>query len=341
MKVKELAHLLNGQVRGDENREITGIAGLESAGPNELAFAEGDRGLRSAARSRAGCLLVAVGTNLPEHTLIALPHPKLALIRAADALIKHDRPTPGVHATAVVDPSAVLSSGVSVGAHAVIAEGVKIGARTSIGPGVSLAPGVDIGDDCVLYPRVTIYSGAYIGSRVVIHSGAVLGSDGFGYVFADGRHQKFPQLGKVIVEDDVEIGGNTTVDRGSLGDTVIGAGTKIDNLVQIAHNVHIGRHCVIAAQTGISGSVEIGNYVVIGGQVDIGDKVRIEDQAVIGAQAGIPTGKIVRRGNRVWGTPARPMSEFKKTYAQMKNLPKLAKKVNELSKRTAMQSKNR
>jgi len=341
MKVRELASLLNGQVDGDENQEITGLAGLETAGPNELAFAEGDHAIRSAARSRAGCILVPMGTKLPDHTVIGLPRPKLAIIRASELLLKPQAPATGVHATAVVDKDAVLSSGVSVGAHAVIAENVKVGARTSIGAGVSLSSGVEIGADCVLYPGVTIYANVRVGNRVAIHSGAVIGADGFGYVFAAGRHQKFPQLGKVIVEDDVEIGGNTTIDRGSLGDTVIGEGTKIDNLVQIAHNVRIGQHCAIAALTGISGSVEIGNYVVIGGQVGIGDKVRIQDQAVIGAQAGIPSGKIVRRGARMWGTPARPMSEFKKTYAQMKNLPNLAKKVQELFQQTSTESKNR
>jgi UDP-3-O-[3-hydroxymyristoyl] glucosamine N-acyltransferase len=174
----------------------------------------------------------------------------------------------------------------------------------------------------------------------VIHSGAVIGSDGFGYVSADGRHHKFPQLGQVIIEDDVEIGSNTAIDRGSLGNTVIGQGTKIDNLVQIAHNVRIGRHCVIAAQSGISGSVEIGDYVVMGGQVGVGDRARIEDQAVIGAQAGVPTGKVIRRGSAVWGTPARPMPEFKKTYAQLTNLPNLAKKVNELSRLVLTLSKS-
>lgn len=340
MKVKELAQLLNGQLTGEENREITGVAGLERAGPGELAFAEGEQAIRSARHSRAGCILVPPGTTLMGHTVILLLQPKLALIRAAEVLIQHKRPAPGIAGTAMVDPRTILPADVSVGDYAVIAEDVKVGARTVIGPGVSLARGVTIGADCVLYPHVTVYSKVQIGNRVVVHSGAVIGADGFGYVFAEGRHQKFPQLGRVVVEDDVEIGGNTTIDRGSLGDTVIGEGTKIDNLVQIAHNVRIGRHCVIAALTGISGSVEIGHYVVIGGQVGIGDKVRIQDQAVIGAQAGIPTGKVVRRGNRMWGTPARPMSEFKKTYAQIKNLPSLAKKVNELSKRAAGKSKN-
>jgi UDP-3-O-[3-hydroxymyristoyl] glucosamine N-acyltransferase len=170
---------------------------------------------------------------------------------------------------------------------------------------------------------------------VIIHAGAVIGSDGFGYVLAAGRHQKFPQLGQVVIENEVEIGSNTTIDRGSLGTTVIGQGTKIDNLVQIAHNVRVGRHCVIAAQTGISGSVEIGDYVVLGGQVGIGDRARIEEGVTIGAQAGVPTGKIVRRGSVLWGTPARPMTEFKKIYAHLSNLPKLAEKIRELTRPSA------
>jgi UDP-3-O-[3-hydroxymyristoyl] glucosamine N-acyltransferase len=185
----------------------------------------------------------------------------------------------------------------------------------------------------MLYPGVRVYPGAQIGSRVTLHAGVVIGGDGFGYVFAEGRHHKFPQLGKVIIEDDVEIGCNTTVDRGSLGTTFIGSGTKIDNLVQIAHNVRIGRHSIIAAQTGISGSTAIGDCVVIGGQVGIGDHVRIEDGAVIGSQAGILPGKVIRKGNVLWGTPARPLSEFKKLYAYFSHLPDLAQKVKELSRK--------
>jgi len=171
-----------------------------------------------------------------------------------------------------------------------------------------------------------------IGNRVIIHSGAVLGSDGFGYVFAEGRQQKFPEVGKLVVGDDVEIGANTTVDRGSLGTTSIGEGTKIDNLVQIAHNVRIGRHAVIAAQTGISGSVEVGDYVVMGGQVGIGDHACIGSRAVLGGGAGVLPGKIVRPGTTVWGRPARPLDEFKRMYAQLARLPALAEKVKELSK---------
>jgi len=218
-----------------------------------------------------------------------------------------------------------------VGAHVVIERGAKVGAGTRLEPGVFLGAGVRVGSRCVLHPQVTVYAGATIGNRVILHAGVVVGSDGFGYVFSEGRQRKFPQLGQVIIEDDVEIGSNTTVDRGSLGTTVIGQGTKIDNLVQIAHNVKVGCHCVIAAQTGISGSVEIGDYVVMGGQVGVSDRVRIEDNVVIGAQAGIPTGKIVRKGTTLWGTPARPLALFKRQYAHLSRLPRLAQKMEELS----------
>ena len=341
MKVEEIAMLVGGHTEGDENRAINGVAGLESAGPNDIAFAEGELAVKSAAGSNAGCILVPSGALVAGKTTIAVSHPKLALIRAAEALLPPRRLAPGIHPTAVVSADANLSTDVSVGPHVVIEDGASVAARASIGARVHLGRDVKIGVDSVLYPGVTIYSGARIADRVVIHAGAVIGADGFGYVFAEGRHQKFPQLGQVFIEDDVEIGANTTIDRGSLGNTIIGQGTKIDNLVQIAHNVRIGRHCVIAAQTGISGSVEIGNCVVIGGQVGIGDKVRIEDQVIIGAQAGIPSGKILRRGSAVWGTPARPISEFKKSYAQIANLPRLARKVDELAELVSGKSKRK
>jgi UDP-3-O-[3-hydroxymyristoyl] glucosamine N-acyltransferase len=182
-----------------------------------------------------------------------------------------------------------------------------------------------------LHPHVTVYPGAQIGDRVILHAGVVIGSDGFGYVLAEGRQVKFPQLGNIVIEDDVEIGSNTTLDRGSLGTTVIGRGTKIDNLVQIAHNVKIGCHCIIVSQTGISGSTEVGDYVVMAGQVGIGDHVRIEDRVIIGGQAGVLPGKIVRSGSIIWGTPSRPMSEFKKTIARLARLDALTAKVKALA----------
>lgn len=332
MRVSEIAQILGGRAQGDAAREIRGIAGLEAAGPEELSFAEGPRALERAARSKAGCILVLEGASLAGRTTIAVANPKWAFIRATEALRPSRPPAPEIHPTAVIHSEARLARDVSVGPHAVVERGVTAGAGTRLGAGVFLGEGVQVGAQCFLYPRVTIYPGARIGNRVVLHAGVVIGSDGFGYVFAEGRQHKFPQIGQVVIEDHVEIGSNSTVDRGSLGTTVIGEGTKIDNLVQIAHNVRIGRHCVIAAQTGISGSAEIGDYVVLAGQVGVADRVRIEDRAVIGAQAGIPTGKVVRKGSTMWGTPARPLAQFKKIYANLSNLPKLAQTVKELSR---------
>jgi UDP-3-O-[3-hydroxymyristoyl] glucosamine N-acyltransferase len=338
MRVSEISELLRGKLEGEGAREIYAVAALEGAGPAEVAYAEGPRAAEKAAGSRAGCLLVSEGISLPGRTTIAVGNPKLALIRAAEALHPAAPFLPGVHPTAVVAPDAQLAPEVSVGAHVVIESRVSVGQGTRLGAGVLLGEGVRVGGHCTLYPRVTVYPGAQIGDRVVLHAGVVVGSDGFGYVFAEGRHVKFPQLGKIVIEDDVEIGSNTTLDRGSLGTTVIGQGTKIDNLVQIAHNVRIGRHCVIAAQTGISGSVEIGSYVVMGGQVGVADHVRIEDRVTVGAQAGILPGKIVRSGSVIWGTPARPLDEFKKTYARLALLDQLAEKVKALSRQIEKQT---
>lgn len=329
MRVDEIARLVNGRVQGDGSREIHGVASVECAGPDDLTFAEGARALAKAEAGRAGCVLVVEGISLPGFTTVAVPRPKLAFIRIAAGLRPQPATQPGIHPTAVVDPKANLAEDVSVGPQAVIERGAAVASGTHVGAGAFLGEGATVGSQCVLYPRVTVYPGARIGNRVVLHAGVVVGSDGFGYVFAEGRHHKFPQLGGVILEDDVEIGSNSTVDRGSLGTTVIGAGTKIDNLVQIAHNVRIGRHCVIAAQTGISGSAEIGDYVVLGGQVGVGEKVRIEDNVMVGGQAGVSRG-ILHKQMTYWGTPARPLDEFKKLYAHFSHLPNLATKIKEL-----------
>jgi UDP-3-O-[3-hydroxymyristoyl] glucosamine N-acyltransferase len=332
MKVSEIAVLVHGNHAGDAGREIAGVSALETAGPAELAYVESPRSLEPAAASRAGCLLVPEGMSLPGRTTIAVRHPKLALVRAAEALHPAPSPPPGVHPTAVVAPDAHLAADCSVGPHAVIESGASVGAGTQLRAGTFIGAGVRVGARCVLHPRVTVYPGAQIGDRVILHTGVVIGSDGFGYVFAEGRQVKFPQLGTIVIEDDVEIGSNSTLDRGSLGSTVIGQGTKIDNLVQIAHNVKIGRHCIIVSQTGISGSSEVGDYVVMAGQVGVGDHARIEDRVVVGGQAGVLPGKIVRSGSIVWGTPCRPMSEFKKTIARLARLDDLAAKVKELSR---------
>jgi UDP-3-O-[3-hydroxymyristoyl] glucosamine N-acyltransferase len=224
-----------------------------------------------------------------------------------------------------------------VGVHpsAVVATGVEIGAGTSIGPGCSIGAGCRIGEGCVLHPNITLYENVKLGDRVVLHSGCVLGADGFGFVLTGGAYQKFPQIGSVEIGDDVEIGANSCVDRAALGVTWIGQGTKIDNLVHVGHNCRIGNHVVVAAQTGFSGGVVVEDYAVIGGQVGIGDKVRIESGAVLGSGCGILTSKIVRKGQVVWGTPARPLKQYLEQLANLARLPRLREEVAQLKKQIA------
>ena len=248
---------------------------------------------------------------------------------------------PGIHPTAVVAPDAEIASTASIGAHATIGAHVRIGDRTSIGPGCTIGAGARLGADCLLHPRVTIYDNVTIGDRAVLHSGCVLGADGFGFVPGPNGYQKFPQIGRVEIGDDVEIGANSCVDRAALGVTRIGDGVKLDNLVHIGHNCIIGKHVVIAAQTGLSGGVVVEDDAVIGGQVGIGDKARIESGAVLGSGCGILTSKIVRRGQVVWGTPARPLREYLEQLANLARLPKLRKEVAEMEKRTLGSSRKR
>jgi len=275
-------------------------------------------------------VVLAPGISMPGKILLRGANPKVIFARAAEWLLPPAPIAKGIHPTAVIAPSAQLAPGVGVGPYAVIEEDVRIGAGTEIGAFCFLGRAVRIGEGCRLYPRVTLYAGAHLANRVILHSGAVIGSDGFGYVAENGKRRKFPQVGEVEIHDDVEIGANATIDRGSLDRTEIGAGTKLDNLVHVAHNVSIGENTVIAAQTGISGSSAIGKNVAVGGQVGIADHCEIEDDAVVGAQAGIPSGKIVRSGQIVWGTPARPLDKFKKQFAWFSRLPELAERVKRL-----------
>lgn len=333
MTVDEIAHLVGGKVRGDGRAQLDGVAQLETASDRDLAYADGSRGAGPAKRSRAGCILVADSSPFPGRTTIEVKNPKLAFIQVAEALVPSSSHPSGIHPTAVISPAARLGERVFAGPHSVVAGGAILEEGVMLMAGVCIGEGARVGEGSILHPGVVLYAGSSVGRRVILHAGAVIGGDGFGYVFADGRYHKFPQIGGVIIEDDVEIGCNTTIDRGSLGTTRVGQGTKIDNLVQIAHNVSIGRHCVIAAQTGISGSVVIGDEVVIGGQVGIGDHVRIESHAMVGSGAGILTGKIVREGSVVWGTPARPLAEVKRIYAAMARLPETTRILKKSSRK--------
>lgn len=327
---REIAELLGVTLEGDGRVEITGMAGPERAGAGDLIYVDAAKHLTRAAQSAARCVIVAREAELPGKTLLRAPNPKLAFARAAQWLLPQAEAAAGVHATAIVSASAKLGKGTSVGPYAVIEEDAEIGSGSHVGPHCVIGRAAQVGADCRLHARVTLYAGVKMGSRVVVHSGAVIGSDGFGYVYDEGRYLKFPQAGSVEIGDDVEIGSNTTIDRGSLDTTRIGAGVKIDNLVQVAHNVQIGPNTVIAAQTGISGSSVIGRNVVIGGQVGIADHCRVEDGAILGAQAGIPTGKTIHGGQTVWGTPARPLDRFKQQYVWFSRLPDLAERLHKL-----------
>src|SRR5712664_2278313 len=236
----------------------------------------------------------------------------------------------GIHATAIVAPLARISPGVSIGPCVVIGEDAHVGAGTQIGAHSVIGAGCWVGENCRIHPRVTLYAGVRVGQRVEIHSGAVIGADGFGYAPGEGKYWKFPQAGIVEIGDDVEIGANTTIDRGSLDDTRIAEGVKLDNLVHIGHNCQVGAHTVIAAQAGLSGSCTFGKHIVVGGQAGFGERCKLEDNSVIGGQSGVLGGKTIRTGETVWGTPARPLEKFKELYAWYGQLPALAARIKEL-----------
>jgi UDP-3-O-[3-hydroxymyristoyl] glucosamine N-acyltransferase len=333
MTIRDLAALLQASspagappivFEGDGDREIRHVTSLEDAGPEDLSFVAHKRALKAAAASDAGCLLVPFDfPNDTQRAVIRVADPRAAAARVIAKLHPHQDPQPGIHPTAIIGPGSIVDPGCFIGPLVTIGAGVRVGAGTSIGAGSVIGDYVHIGAACVLHPRVTIYRDVEIGTQVILHSGCVIGADGFGFVLTDGVYEKFPQIGRVYIGDRVEIGANSCVDRAALGVTSIGDGAKIDNLVHIGHNCRIGRHVVIAAQTGISGGVIVEDYVVIGGQVGIGDKARIESRAVLGSGSGVLTSKIVRAGQVMWGTPARPLREH---LEQLAVLARMAKK---------------
>jgi UDP-3-O-[3-hydroxymyristoyl] glucosamine N-acyltransferase len=326
----EVAKYLNCPLTGDAVR-ISGVAAPETARTEDLIYVDSPRHAARAAASAARCAIAPAGFDLPGKTIIESRTPKLDFARAAAWILPAPRIAQGIHATAIIAPTAKLAPGVAVGPYAVIEEDVEIGAHSEIGPHCVLGRGARIGERCRLYPRVTLYAGTRLGANVIIHAGAVIGSDGFGYVpDGEGKYVKFPQSGEIEIGDDVEIGANATIDRGSLGRTQIARGAKIDNLVQIAHNVRIGEDSVVASQAGIAGSSIVGRRVVIGGQVGIADHCSIEDGAVVGAQGGVPSNKRLPGGRVYWGTPARPIEDLLKQYAWVARLPELVERLKAL-----------
>ena len=328
--VAELAAHVGGRVRGDGGLLIRGVASVESAAAGEIAFVEDSRLFEGARASGASCLIVPEGAQIDAPCLIEVKRPRLAFALVAERLHPPKRRAPARHPSAVVDEGASVDESVFVGARVEICAGAVVGPGTQILSGAHLGENVRVGRDCVLHPNVVLYDNVTLGDRVILHAGVVVGADGFGYVPDAGnvRH-KFPQIGTVVIEDDVEIGAATCVDRGALGETRIGCATKIDNLVQIAHNVRVGRRVVIAAQTGISGSTVIEDDAVIGGQVGMGDHARVESGAVIGSKAGVLPGKIVRAGVW-WGIPVQPLDQYKRLNAHVNRLPQLREEVKQL-----------
>jgi UDP-3-O-[3-hydroxymyristoyl] glucosamine N-acyltransferase len=329
--LEKLAEAAGAQLIGNGKVEISGIASLESATANDLVFVEAADDLDTALESPAAAVVAgefARGVRARKPLLIAR-QPRLAFARAGKVIFPPRRREPGIASTAFVHDSVKMGKLVSVEPGCYIGEGTVIGDRTRIGAGGFIAPRVTLGDDCSIKAHVTIYSDTAIGNRVVVAAGAVLGSDGFGFVRDEttGMYEKFPQVGRLEIGDDVEIGANVTVDRGALDATVIGRGTKIDNQVHIGHNVRIGKNVVIAAQTGISGSVVIEDNVVIAGQVGLADHVRITEGAILGAQCGVPTKKVIRgKGIVFWGTPARPLRDYLQQLAVLARLGKKERK---------------
>jgi UDP-3-O-[3-hydroxymyristoyl] glucosamine N-acyltransferase len=344
-KISGLCDLVSGELVGSD-AEISGVADLETAAEGQITFVEKPAEEKFAALielTHASCLIVPsdakIETSIP---LLHVKNPKLAFAQIAKILHPPKQRQPEIHASAVIAESAKLGKDVFIGAFVCVGENSEVGDGTQLRAGAKIGDNVKVGKNCVLDPNVFVEDNCTLGDNVILHSGVVIGTDGFGFVRGpakDSCYVKFPQIGTVVIEDDVEIGANSCVDRGALGETRIGRGTKLDNLVQIAHNVQIGERVVIAAQTGISGSTVIESDAVIGGQVGMGDHARVLSGAVIGSQAGVLPGKIVRAGVW-WGTPVQPLEDYKRQNAHVKGLGRLKEEVKELKKKLEEKTKS-
>ncbi|PYU86497.1 MAG: UDP-3-O-(3-hydroxymyristoyl)glucosamine N-acyltransferase [Acidobacteria bacterium] len=330
---RELAVAISARLEGDAEVEIGGVAAPERAGTRDLIYVQSAKHAQRAAASASIIAIAAEGIALPGKTVLRSAQPKVAFARAAELLLGRTPIASGIHPTAIIAPLSRLAPEVSIGPYAVIGEDAHVGTGTQIGAHAVIGAGCWIGQNCRIHARVTLYGGVRLGSRVEIHSGAVIGAEGFGYAFGEGKHWKFPQVGIVEIGDDVEIGANTTIDRGSLDDTRIAEGVKLDNLVHVGHNCQIGAHTVIAAQVGLSGSCLVGKRVVVGGQAGFGERCKLEDGSVIGGQSGVLGGKTVRSGQTVWGTPARSLEKFKELFAWYGRLPQLAARIEGLEEK--------
>lgn len=326
-----LADALGASLQGDAARVVTGVAPLESAGPQHVSFLTDRKYLKRAAASRAGAFLVGRDVSGLPGALLQVEHPQRALIALLE-LFHPEAPAPaGVHPAACVAEDARIDRAASVGPLAVVETGAMIGARSRVGALSFVGAHAVLGEDVRLYPRVVVREGVRIGNRVIVHSGAVLGADGFGYAFDGSAHRKIPQVGGLRIEDDVEIGANTAIDRATLGETLVRRGTKIDNLVQIGHNCDVGEDVILVSQVGIAGSSRVGDRAVLAGQVGVSDHVTIGAGAVLTAKSGVPAD--VPAGEIWGGLPSRPIADTRRIWAGESQLPELIKRVRALEKR--------
>jgi UDP-3-O-[3-hydroxymyristoyl] glucosamine N-acyltransferase len=344
-RLAELAELVGGRVEGDPDREVEAIRTLEAAGPRDLSFLNHPRYRAQAAASAAGALLVgrdvrdvrdvppelASGPDTPRRDLLVVDDPAFALARLLAHLTPQEGPEPGVHPTAVLAPDCSVDPTAHVGPYAVIGAGSRIGAAAAVHALVVVGRGCTVGEAAVLHPHAVLYDGTEIGPRSVVHAGAVLGSDGFGYATHGGVHHKVPQLGRVVVEGDVEIGAGSTIDRATLGETRIGAGTKIDNLVQVGHNVRVGRHCILCGQAGIAGSARLGDYVVLAGQAGVSGHIDLGDGAQVAAKSAA-LGP-VPAGAQVAGIPAVAMRRWKRQIVLSSRLEEMSRRLRALERK--------
>ena len=329
----QLAEALDAKLDGDATRVVTGVAPLETAAATDISFLTDPRYGAIARTSRAGAFIAPVGTRGLPAPVLECAAPQRALIELLALFYPTPAPKPGIDTHAVVAESASIDASAFVGPLAVVDAEARIAARVCVHALAYVGRGVEIGEDSVIHPHVVLRDGVRLGRRVIVHAGAVLGADGFGYMQEGGRHRKIPQVGGVLVEDDVEIGANTTVDRAMLGATVIRRGSKIDNLVQIAHNVEIGADCIIAAQTGIAGSSRLGHHAFLGGQVGVGDHVTIGDGVLIASQSGAVTD--LPGHAKYGGTWARPLVQSQRIWVAQAELPSMLTRLRKLERRLA------
>ena len=330
----EIAKLLGGEVVGDPSLVLKGFAPADRAQSADLTFAENESYFARAEQSAAPAIIIDGPHTSTRKTLIRVPDARIAFAKVLPLFFPEPAFTPGIHSTAIVPRSARIDSSAHIGPHCILGENVRIGPRCVLQGLDHVGANCQLGDDVNLFPNVTLYPGTEVGSRVRIHSGTVVGSDGFGYVLDSGTHRKVPQIGNVIIRDDVEIGANVAIDRGALGPTVIGKGTKIDNLVQIAHNVTLGENCLIVSQAGIAGSSKLGSYVILAGQVGIAGHLKIGNRVSVGAQSGVMHN--IPDGEKWLWTPAQPDRQAKRLMIALQQLPELLRRVHELEKKLGL-----